>query len=100
MELAGLESDTAKRRPARAPERIVRPSAEEADFEDVLPDHIKAAPAPLVDASDDEFMKLIEEDVKAIKKGSADPRQSPSPRAGLPAGPGSRDPGEPPPISP
>jgi hypothetical protein len=69
MELAGLEGDSQKRRPARATERVVRPSAEEADFGDVLPDHIKAAPAPLVDASDDDFMKLIEEDVKAIKKG-------------------------------
>ena len=68
MELAGLEGDNDKRRAARAPERIARPSADEADFEDVLPEHVKAAPAPIVDASDDEFMKLIEEDVKAIKK--------------------------------
>jgi len=69
MELAGLESDSAKRRPARAPERIVRPSAEEGDFGDALPEHVKSAPPPLVDASDDDFMKLIEEDVKAAKKG-------------------------------
>ncbi len=64
MELAGLEGDTDKRRATRPPERIVRPSAEDADFGDEIPAHVKAAPAPIVAASDDEFMKLIEEDVK------------------------------------
>ncbi len=67
MELAGLEGDTSKRRATHAPERIVRPSAEEADFEDVIPEHVKATPSPIVDASDDEFMKIIEEDVKKGK---------------------------------
>lgn len=68
MELAGLEGDTSKRRTSRAPERIVRPSSEEADFEDAIPEHVKAAPSPIVDASDDEFMKMIEEDVKKSKR--------------------------------
>ena len=64
MELAGLESDTDRPRVTRAAERNIRPSAEEADFGDEIPAHIKAAPAPLVEASEDEFLKLIEEDVK------------------------------------
>ncbi len=70
MELAGLEDDDDDDRPraTRAPERIVRPSAEEADFEDALPRHAVAAPAPLIEASEDEFLKLIEEDVKDVKK--------------------------------
>ena len=67
MELAGLEGDSDRPRAARAAERIVRPSADEADFGDELPAHVKAAPAPLVEASEDEFLKLIEEDVKKAK---------------------------------
>jgi pSer/pThr/pTyr-binding forkhead associated (FHA) protein len=68
MELAGLDTDDNKprhrSRPARAPEKIERLSADEAEFEDVLPEHVKHAPAPLVETDDDDFLKLIEDDVK------------------------------------
>jgi pSer/pThr/pTyr-binding forkhead associated (FHA) protein len=70
MELAGLDTDDDRpagrdRRPTRAPAAIERPSADEADFDDVLPDHVKAAPPPnpIVEASEDDFLKFIEEDV-------------------------------------
>jgi len=66
LELAGLDTDDdrpKKRRPSKAPEAIERPSTDEADFEDALPDHVKADPIPAVEASDDDFLKLIEEDV-------------------------------------
>lgn len=69
MELAGLDTDEdrpKRHRPAKAPEVIERPSVEEAEFEDALPDHFKAAPAPAVETSDDDFLKFIEEDVKKM----------------------------------
>jgi pSer/pThr/pTyr-binding forkhead associated (FHA) protein len=74
MELAGLSSDIdrampKRKRPTRAAERIVRPSADEAEFDDVLPDHVKNAPAPKVEIKDDDFLKLIEEDVNKPKPG-------------------------------
>ena len=67
MDLAGLDTDENKprqRRPQRAPEKIERLSADEAEFEDVLPEHVKHAPKPLVQTNDDDFLKLIEDDVK------------------------------------
>lgn len=67
MELAGLETDEKpkRKRPTKPPERIIRLSADEGEFEDALPEHVKAAPKPEVPAaSDDDFFKLIEEDVK------------------------------------
>jgi pSer/pThr/pTyr-binding forkhead associated (FHA) protein len=72
MELAGLSADIdraipKRKRPARAPERIVRPSADEAEFDDVLPEHVKNAPPPKIETKDDDFLKLIEEDVKKPK---------------------------------
>ena len=70
MELAGLDTDgdrrERKRRPTKAPETIERLSADEAEFDDALPAHVKAAPKPKVAATDDDFLKLIEEDV--VKK--------------------------------
>ena len=70
MELAGLDTDddrtpSAGARPRR-PEVIERLSAEEAEFEDALPEHVKAAPKPVVETNDDDFLKLIEDDV--VKK--------------------------------
>jgi len=74
MELAGLGADTEvaaakrSRRATRPPERIVRLSADEAEFEDNLPEHVKKAPKPKVEIKDDDFMKIVEEDVKKKKK--------------------------------
>jgi pSer/pThr/pTyr-binding forkhead associated (FHA) protein len=68
MELAGLDTDENKprhrARPTKAPERIERLSADEAEFDDVLPEHVKEAPNKVVEASDEDFLKLIEDDVK------------------------------------
>jgi hypothetical protein len=69
VELAGLSADvdiaiTRRKRPARPPERIVRPSADEAEFEDTLPEHARNAPTPKVEVKDDDFLKFVEEDVK------------------------------------
>jgi pSer/pThr/pTyr-binding forkhead associated (FHA) protein len=77
MELAGLDTDDVKagprqRRATKAPEVIQRLSAEEGEFDDALPEHVKAKPKPKVEANDDDFLKLIEEDVKTDKKMSDD----------------------------
>ena len=73
MELAGLDTDDTKtsrrKRATKAPEIIERLSADEAEFDDALPQHVKAAPKPKVEATDDDFLKLIEEDVKTDDKG-------------------------------
>jgi pSer/pThr/pTyr-binding forkhead associated (FHA) protein len=70
MELAGLDTDgdrpKRKVRQTKAPEVIERLSAEEADFDDALPEHVKAAPKPRVDTSDDDFLKFVEEEVREI----------------------------------
>ncbi len=69
MELAGLDTDgdphvKKAKRATKAPAVIERLSADEGEFEDNLPSHVKAAPAPKpAVASDDDFLKLIEEDV-------------------------------------
>lgn len=73
MELAGLDTDDNKprhrgvSRPQRAPEKIERISAEEGEFEDALPEHVKNAPTPVIETNDDDFLKLIEEDVEKPK---------------------------------
>jgi pSer/pThr/pTyr-binding forkhead associated (FHA) protein len=69
MELAGLDTDEKatrhRARPTRAPELIQRLSADEADFDDALPEHVKKAPKPVIqNNNDDDFLKLIDEDVK------------------------------------
>lgn len=70
MELAGLDTDEEKPRhrshPTQAPETIERLSADEADFDDALPDDFKNIPTPIVE-NDDDFLKLIEEDVQKRK---------------------------------
>lgn len=67
MEMAGLDTDDkpVRRRPTKPPATIERLSADEADFDDALPETFKK-PAPKKDEgpSDDDFFKLIEEDVK------------------------------------
>jgi pSer/pThr/pTyr-binding forkhead associated (FHA) protein len=65
MDLAGLDTDqTQQKRPKRAPTVIERLSADEADFDDALPQHFKAQPKPAKKATDDDFFKIIEEDVQ------------------------------------
>jgi pSer/pThr/pTyr-binding forkhead associated (FHA) protein len=65
MDLAGLDTDkTQQKRPKRAPTVIERLSADEAEFDDALPQHFKAPPKPPKKASDDDFFKIIEDDVQ------------------------------------
>jgi len=65
MDLAGLDTDDAKiKRPKRAPTVIERLSADEADFDDAVPEHFKQPPKPKQQPTDDDFLKIIEEDVK------------------------------------
>lgn len=69
MELAGLDTDgdrPKKARPKSAPALIERLSADEAEFDDAVPQHFKAAPKPKPKKKDeeDEFLKLIEDEVK------------------------------------
>ncbi|WP_165230919.1 FHA domain-containing protein [Aquisphaera insulae] len=70
MELAGLDTDgvAAVRapRPKKAPTLIERASADEAEFDDVVPEHFKAPAKPKVrkKEEEDDFLKLIEEEVK------------------------------------
>jgi pSer/pThr/pTyr-binding forkhead associated (FHA) protein len=70
MELAGIDTDDNKprhRRPQKAPEKIERLSADEAEFDDALPEHVKEESTPVIETTDDEFLKFIEEDVKKPK---------------------------------
>jgi predicted component of type VI protein secretion system len=69
MELAGLERETDRdrdradfARPSRAPERIVRPSSDDGDFDDPIRNQT-AAPAPKAVASDDDFFQMIQDAV-------------------------------------
>lgn len=70
MELAGLDTDEdrptpRKKRPTKPPEVIERLSADEADFDDALPETFKAAPPrKAAEPDDDDFLKLIEEEVE------------------------------------
>jgi predicted component of type VI protein secretion system len=68
MDLAGLDTDDSKprtKRPKRAPTVIERLSADEAEFDDAVPESFKAPPKPAKKPpSDDDFFNLIEEDVK------------------------------------
>jgi pSer/pThr/pTyr-binding forkhead associated (FHA) protein len=65
MDLAGLDTDeTRTKRPKRAPTVIERVSADEAEFDDTVPDHFKSAPKPKQKPVDDDFLKIIEEDVE------------------------------------
>jgi predicted component of type VI protein secretion system len=71
MELAGLEVEGPRKsyRPSKAPEQIERPLANEAEFVEDIPDDLpRAKPLPLVEASDDDFFNLIQEDLSPKKK--------------------------------
>ncbi|MBX6311821.1 MAG: FHA domain-containing protein [Isosphaeraceae bacterium] len=67
MELAGLESDrdSAYRddRLQRPPERIVRRPVEEAEFDDAVPSRFEPD-EPKIEASDDDFLRMIQEDMR------------------------------------
>lgn len=65
MELAGLDTDGNKPRPrqTKAPEAIERLSVDEAEFEDAIPDNVRSESPPLVQTSDDDFFRMIQEDV-------------------------------------
>lgn len=72
VQLAGLDTDDdrpKRQRPSKAPETIERLSVDEAEFEDALPEHVKADPKPVIEANDDDFLKLIEDDVINPDKG-------------------------------
>lgn len=68
MDLAGLDTDSSKprvKRPKRAPATIERLSADEAEFDDAVPEHFAQPPKPAKKPpSDDDFLKLIEDEVK------------------------------------
>jgi hypothetical protein len=70
MELAGLDTDEDRpkrvSRPKSAPELIERLSADAGEFDDAVPEHFKAPPKPKPKKKDeeDEFLKLIEDEVK------------------------------------
>ncbi len=71
MELAGLETERPRKsqRPSKPPEQIERASVDEAGFEDPIPPDLPAAgPLPLIDASDDDFFDLIQEDLSPKDK--------------------------------
>jgi pSer/pThr/pTyr-binding forkhead associated (FHA) protein len=65
MDLAGLDTDDAKtKRRKTAPTVIERISADEAEFDDAVPEHFKAPAKPAKQPTDDDFMKYIEDDEK------------------------------------
>jgi len=71
MELAGLEVEGPRKsyRPSKPPEQIERASVDEVDFEDPISrDDSIPAPLPMVEASDDDFFNLIQEDLSPKKK--------------------------------
>ena len=71
MELAGLETDGPRKsyRPSKPPEQIERPSVYEAEFEEGSPrDLPPVSPLPMVEASDDDFFNMIQEDLGPKKK--------------------------------
>jgi pSer/pThr/pTyr-binding forkhead associated (FHA) protein len=68
MDLAGLDTDqTRAKRPKRAPTVIERLSAEEGEFDDAVPDHFKGAHKPKKPPKDDDFFKIIEDEVEKPK---------------------------------
>jgi pSer/pThr/pTyr-binding forkhead associated (FHA) protein len=65
MDLAGLDTDNTKaQRPKKAPKVIERVSADEAEFDDTVPQHFKKPVKPKAQPTDDDFFDLIEEEVK------------------------------------
>jgi pSer/pThr/pTyr-binding forkhead associated (FHA) protein len=65
MDLAGLDTDeTRAKRPKRAPTVIERLSAEEAEFDDTVPEHFEKERKPKKPPKDDDFFKIIEDEVQ------------------------------------
>jgi pSer/pThr/pTyr-binding forkhead associated (FHA) protein len=67
MDLAGLDTDQSQaQRPKSAPRVIERISADEGEFDDAVPKHFKGSAKPKKPpaAAEDDFFKLIEDDVK------------------------------------
>ena len=66
MDLAGLDTDDAKapKRATRAPNVIERLSVDEAEFDDVVPQHFKIGTETQKTADGRRLFKLIEDDVK------------------------------------
>jgi len=74
LELAGIESDedrprhrsrpTPTQAPAASAKEKEQPVASKAVFGDDIPQDFKAGPVPRANTDDDDFLKLIEEDVK------------------------------------
>ncbi len=65
IDLAGLDTDDVKaKRPKTAPTVIERLSAEEGEFDDVVPKHFKQPPKPKKQPTDDDFFDLIADEVK------------------------------------
>lgn len=67
LELAGLETDdkpVRTKRPPRAPAAIERVSADEADFDDAVPENYKPSKPVEPAINPDDFFNLIEDEVK------------------------------------
>jgi hypothetical protein len=70
LELAGIDTDDDRPRPrpratpAASSPIAATPRDEDPGFSNDIPSEYQAGPAPLVNADDDDFLKLIEEDVK------------------------------------
>jgi pSer/pThr/pTyr-binding forkhead associated (FHA) protein len=66
MELAGLDTDEdrpKRKRATKAPEVIERLSADEAEFDDALPEHVKkTTPPPKPETTDEDFLKMFEDE--------------------------------------
>ena len=65
MELAGFETDGPRKsyRPSRPPAEIERLSSDQGSFEDPLPASLPTVKAPMVEASDDDFFNMIQDDL-------------------------------------
>jgi hypothetical protein len=68
LELAGIDTDEGKPRPRGRPTEVPtsmdRAAPAKPAFTDAIPEEFQAGPPPLAHADDDDFLKLIEEDVK------------------------------------
>jgi predicted component of type VI protein secretion system len=65
MDLAGLDTDeTQTKRRKTAPTVIERVSADEAEFDDAVPQHFQGPAKPKKKPTDDDFLNIIDDDVK------------------------------------
>ena len=65
MELAGFETDKPRKsqRPTRPPQEIERLSSDDGSFNDPIPASLPTAKAPAVEASDDDFFNMIQDEL-------------------------------------